>query len=131
MSSPGLQTVLRHIVWTDIESIGSDMATALYILGCVLFGGGTVAFLRRMPDAAECSERARSTLPPATTDACTQEDSRRPRSDANGRRLEDFRLWECELRSDTRSGCEHDQRGRRAWDRWEREARRRRREEGR
>lgn len=101
------------------------MTTALYVLGCLLVGGGTVVLLLAMPDSEEPLEKIESAtpMPPAGTPVGPSGHCSGTEADP----VDDFTMWEQELGDARPQGREHDQRARRALARWERETRRRQR----
>lgn len=96
------------------------MTVALYVLECLVVGGGTVAFLLIKASDEERAQDDRSAPAPVPR--------RRPRPGpgAQFNWVDDLTLWERELLSDDHLGSAHDQRMRRNVERWARESRRRR-----
>lgn len=82
------------------------MTTALFVLGCLLFGGGTVVFLRALPgieahrDSAELTPPMPPSAPMAPLEGC----SGTPVGRADHVAVDDFMLWEGELGEGRHSG---------------------------
>jgi hypothetical protein len=105
------------------------MTTAWYVLWCLLIGGGAIVLLLAAPVDDELMPEnrydAKTVSPAVAVSAPVCPPKRGPHAEQGY--VDDFVLWERELLSGRRTGCEHDQRARRDLSRWEREDRRRRR----